>query len=314
MTSPEAYFLEVGEQVAQQTINSEAIYREYRRVAEAARPYSGGMYWKRVGEYEYLTKTGKRNSQMPIGARSDQTQGIYEAFHRKKNELEPRLATLRKSLVEAERFNKAAKAGRVPTIVVELLRVIEDHGLERHFTVVGTHALYAYEAAAGVRIVQKALATQDVDLLWDVRKRIKFETDMERIDRTMMGVLRQVDATFVLKELHHETAINARGFQVDFLRRMQEGDDPHPVRLTADIDDPWPVQARRAKVLAEAPVFEQPIISATGKLATMRTVSPAVFIEFKRWMAKQADREVLKRRRDATQADIVEMLIEQGRL
>ena len=41
----------------------------------------------------------------------------------------------------------------------------------------------------------------------------------------------------------------------------------------------------------------------------MRTVAPAIFIAFKRWMAKQADRDVLKVPRDALQADLVEALI-----
>lgn len=68
-------------------------------------------------------------------------------------------------LKEAERLNKAVKAGRVPNMVVALLQTLDEAGLEQHFAVVGTHALYAFEAAAGVRIVQGALATQDVDLL-----------------------------------------------------------------------------------------------------------------------------------------------------
>jgi hypothetical protein len=35
--------------------------------------------------------------------------------------------------------------------IVSLLQTLEEAGLGQHFTVVGTHALYAYEAAAGVR-------------------------------------------------------------------------------------------------------------------------------------------------------------------
>ena len=40
-------------------------------------------------------------------------------------------------------------------------------------------------------------------------------------------------------------------------------------------------------------------------------VHPATFVAFKRWLANQAEREALKRRRDVLQADAVEALLEQ---
>lgn len=64
--------------------------------------------------------------------------------------------------------------GRVPGVVIDVLNELERAGLGEHFTVVGTHALYAYETAAALRIEAGALATQGVDLLWDARKRIQF--------------------------------------------------------------------------------------------------------------------------------------------
>jgi len=181
--------------------------------------------------------------------------------------------------------------------------------------VVGTHALYAYEAAAGVRIVPGALATRDVDLLWDARRRMQFITDLERIDTSMLGVLQRVDPSFRRKELHNETAVNDRGFEVDFLRRMPVDGDPHPFRFSDDEGDLWPVQAARASVLTEAPRFEHVVISVTGRMALMTTIAPGAFVAFKRWMAASApQRQPLKRRRDALQADIVQSLLDEGLL
>jgi hypothetical protein len=250
-----------------------------------------------------------------VGPRSPDTEKIYDEFTARKRELEGRLKSLRGALTDAERLNKALKAGRVPNMVVSLLQTLEDAGLSQHFTVVGTHALYAYETAAGVRIVQGALATQDVDLLWDARKRVRFMTDIGRLGSSMLRVLQQADATFVRKEGQLETAINAKGFEVDFLRRQPEGDDPHPFRFSDDEDDLWPVQAVRASVLTNAPRFEHVVISATGRMALMRTVAPESFIEFKRWMvAKVPQRLESKRRRDLRQADIVQALLDKGLL
>jgi len=195
---------------------------------------------------------------------------------------------------------------------VGILQALEDSGLTDHFTVVGTHALYAYEMAAGVRIEQAALATLDVDLLWDARKRVQFLSDMAKLDDSVLGVLQRADKTFVRKEGQNESAINDSGFEVDFLRRMQEGDDPHPFRFSDDEGDIWPVQAMRASVLTSAAKFESVVVSATGRMAKMRTISPKTFVEFKNWLAEKAEtRDPVKRRRDARQAGIVQKLLDE---
>ena len=96
-----------------------------------------------------------------------------------------------------------------------------------------------------------ALATQDVDLLWDARRRVRFLADMARLDSSLLDVLRRADRSFERKEDQLETAINARGFEVDFLRRQPQDDDPHPFRFSDDEGDLWPVQARRAAGLQQ---------------------------------------------------------------
>lgn len=312
-------YIPLSDNAARQVIDSSTIFDEFMRVQAAARPYSGGMYWKRQGDYEYLVKTAPNNRQTRLGARSPEAEKIYTDFTSRKSELEARLASLREQLADAQRLNKALRAGRVPNTVVSVLQAIEAAGLGEHFTVVGTHALYAYEAAAGVRIVQGALATQDVDLLWDARKKVQFVSDMARLDSSMLQVLQQADKSFVRKKVHkevqNETAINDKGFEVDFLRRQPVDGDPHPFRLSGDEDDLWPVQAARASVLTCAPRFEHIVISATGRMVLMRTIAPETFVEFKRWMAEKAVyREEPKRRRDLRQAAIVQALMDEGLL
>jgi hypothetical protein len=308
-------YISLSDNAARQVVDSTTLFEEYHRVRAEARKYEGGMYWKRQGAYEYLTKTTPDNRQRRIAPRSPEAEQIYADFTSRKRETEARSKSLRAALTDAERMNKALKAGRTPALVVALLQAIEDAGLGAHFTVVGTHALYAYETAAGVRIVQGALATQDVDLLWDARTRVQFIADMEKVDASMLGILQRVDPSFKRKDRHNETAINDKGFEVDFLRRMPVGDDIHPFRFTDDEGDLWPVQAPRASVLTDAPRFEHLVISATGRMARMRTVAPQSFVEFKRWMGKKApNRPDAKRRRDLRQADIVASLITEGLL
>ena len=308
-------FLPLPDLAARQVIDATTVFTEHRRVQALARDVAGGMYWKRQGPYEYLVRTQPDNRQARIGPRSPETEATLASFSARKEAAETRLKALRQALTEAERLNKAVKAGRTPALVVTLLQTLDDAGLGEHFTVVGTHALYAYELAAGVRIVQAALATQDVDLLWDARRRVRFITDLARLDSSMLKVLQRADKTFERKPGQNETAINAQGFEVDFLRRQTEGDDPHPFRFSDDEGDLWPVQAARASVLTNAPRFEHPVISATGRMAMMRTVAPSTFVAFKRWMAESAPhRPEPKRRRDLRQADIVQALLDEGLL
>ena len=67
--------------------------------------------------------------------------------------------------------------------------------------------------------------------------------------------------------------------------------------------------------LYEAPAFEHPIVSVTGRMVLMRTVDPEIFVRCKRWLANQApDRDLHKRSRDLSQAEIVHVLLEEGRL
>jgi len=308
-------YLPLPDNAARQLIDSTTVFEEFRRVQARARQFAGGMYWKRQGAYEYLVRTQPDGRQSRIGPRSPGNEQVHEDFIAAKTETESRLRSLRAALKDAERLNKALKVGRVPSPVVAVLQAIEDAGLGPNFTVVGTHALYAYETAAGVRVVQGALATQDVDLLWDARKRVRFLTDLRELETSMLGVLQRADPSFRRKEGQNETAINDQGFEVDFLRRQPEGDDPHPFRFSDDEGDLWPVQATRASVLTNAPRFEHVVVSATGRMTLMRTIAPGSFVEFKRWMAKSAPgRPEMKKRRDLRQAEIVQGLMGEGLL
>jgi hypothetical protein len=307
----------ISDNAARQWIDACAIWAEYLKATDVAKPYACGMYWKKESAYEYLVKTHVGNKQERVGARSSQTEAIYKEFHKNKAAKEARLSSLTQALTQAQRQNKALKVGRTPELVVKLLNAVREAGLQQHFVVVGTHALYAYEAAAGVRIVPGALATQDVDLLWDARKRVQFVVDLRKDAGSMLALLHRVDPTFRRKsdEGHNESAVNDKGFEVDFLRREAQDGDPHPFRFSADEEDLWPVQAQRASILTQSPVFEHAVISATGRMANMRTVSPETFVVFKRWMVGHAlNREPTKRRRDSLQADIVQSLLDDGLL
>lgn len=192
--------LTISDNAARQAIDAANLWAEYLHAQSAAQPYGGGMYWKKEGSYEYLVKTLAGNKQQRLGARSSDTEHIYTSFHARKQAIEARLASLAAALGEAQRLNKAVRVGRTPDMVVKILNALREAGMERHFRVVGTHALYAYESCAGVRIDLGTLATQDVDVFGDAKRKVEFLVDLPGDVGAVLAVLQRVDASFRQKD------------------------------------------------------------------------------------------------------------------
>ena len=306
---------ELSPAITRQYIDAVAVFDALADATFEAAQVRGGMYWHAgpasSPDSKYLVRTTPAGAETSLGARTPETQAIYDKFTQRKLASTERLAGLKTALNQQQRMNRALRVGRVEPLVVALLNRLASTQLSQHFRVVGTHALYAYEAAAGVRLDAEAMATRDIDLLWDTRKRIIFSTQLARVDSSMLGVLKKVDATFRMRQSQKYTAVNKDGFEVDIIRREQTGGDPHPIKLSDEDEDFWVSQARRANVLLDSPGFSAVIVATNGTMARMNTVHPATFVVFKRWLAQQADRDPLKRRRDVLQADAVQVLVDQ---
>ncbi len=304
--------IDIGTDARRQFIDAQSVFSAWEEASDSADDVRGGMYWKRQGKTDYLIRTSPTNTQKSLGSRSGETETIYEKFVARKTKVEARVAMLAAELSRHQRMNRALFVGRAPQILVDILNTLSRAGLAEHFTVIGTHALYAYEAAAGVRFGSvDALATQDVDLLWDTRKKVSFATRMKVMGSSMVGLLQKVDPTFEIRQDQQYTVVNSKGFEVDIIRREASDGDPHPLRLTDDAEDLWAVQAKKAGVLLSGPGFSSMIVSPSGYMARMETISPLSFVKFKRWMAVQPDRDPMKISRDSLQADLAEQLIEE---
>lgn len=306
--------LETSATISRQYIDAVSVFEALEEALEDAAQVRGGMYWHAgpptSPDSKYLVRTTPAGAETSLGARTAELDAIYARFTQRKRESTERVSGLQAALVQQQRLNRALRVGRVDPLVVALLNRLASTKLSEHFRVVGTHALYAYEAAAGVRLDADALATRDIDLLWDTRKRIIFSTQLARVDSSMLGVLKKVDATFRIRKSQKYTAVNKDGFEVDIIRRERAGDDPHPIKLSAEDEDFWVVQARRANVLLDSPGYSAVIVASNGTMARMNTVHPATFVAFKQWMSTQPEREALQRRRDVLQADTVQEMLE----
>ncbi len=89
--------------------------------------------------------------------------------------------------------------GRVPRAAAQILRALDKAGLLGDgIFVVGTHALYAYEARSGVIFEPGLLATSDLDLLADVRSRLVLAID-DKEREGILPILKSVDPTFYVQ-------------------------------------------------------------------------------------------------------------------
>lgn len=293
-----------------QYIDAETIFLELLRVRDEQKETRGSMFWRSVGSTPYLIRESSGGAQKSLGPQSTQTQLIFDKFQTKKTALTLRLKSLTAAAQSQQRINKALRVGRVPTIVVKTLTALRDAGLHEHFLTIGTHALYAYESACGVRFVPDALATQDIDLLFDSRKRLSFVSKLKKMDTSFIGALQKADPTFRVKSDQKQTAINATGFEVDVIRRMTVDADPHPLKMSDFDDDLWAVQISDGNKILGSRRFSQVVVSETGHMSVMNTIDPNLFVSLKTKLSQSTSRDPKKRPKDALQAKLVQALID----
>lgn len=295
---------------ARQYIDAETVFLELLRVRAEQKETRGSMFWREVSGASYLIRESAGGAQKSLGPKDTQTELIFQKFQANKETLAQRLKSLSTAAQSQQRMNKALRVGRVPTVVVKTLNALRDAGLHDHFLTIGTHALYAYEAACGVRFMPDALATQDIDLLFDSRKRLSFVSKLKKMDSSFIGALQKADPTFRVMSDQKQTAINSAGFEVDVNRRMTTDADPHPLKMSEFDDDLWAVQIRDGNKILGARRFSQVIVSETGHMAVMNTMDPKMFVALKTSLSQTPGRDPRKRPKDALQAKLVQALID----
>jgi hypothetical protein len=302
-------FVELTESQKRQYIDAESVFRALEQAQAEALTVRGSMFWREQSGRRYLIRMTASGAQKSLGPDTPENRQIHDRFSERKATTESRVQSLKAALKEQQRLNRALRVGRVPNVVVGTLQALAQAGLQEHFLTVGTHALYAYETAAGVRVQSAATATRDIDLLFDTQKRLSLVTQLARLDTSLLGVLRKADKTFAVRREQLQTAVNADGFEVDIIRRTARDGDPHPLRMSDDDADIWAVQVPSGQMLLSSSRFSQVLVATSGAMARMHTVHPADFARIKQTLAARADRDPLKKSKDELQAQVTEQLL-----
>ena len=307
-------FVELNSDQRREAVNSQQRFQAYQAAAARRKSFRGSMVWSTSRGNDYLLRVGYdkagHRKQVSLGPRDEKTEATKAEFERGREEAEQGLHAIQSAMTRQAAVNRALGLGRVPSLSARILRLIQASGLlGAHIRVVGTHAIYAYEAAAGVHIDAALTATGDLDLLLDARRRLSFVATEGVEEASLIRLLQKVDKSFVRSNQTFR-AVNDEGYLVDLVKPLR--DPPwanEPARIGADADDLSAVEIAGRSWLESAPAFEATAIDERGQPLQIIAPDPRVFAVHKHWLSKQPDREPIKRMRDAKQAQCVADLV-----
>lgn len=295
---------------AKAIIDSQQQYDALLEARRQANSYRGGMHWKTIAGREYLYRTIGKTAKS-LGARSPETEARAAEFLKRKDELDGRMRALNEAVRIAAGINRVHRAGHVPNEVAEICSALDQAGLlDKNITVIGTNAMHAYEALAGVRFPDDIMATTDMDLLWNHNSKLSVATSEAVEQGGLIGILQSVDKTYQIKGDQPFRAVSQSGYMVDLIRQMPDppwADEPDRF-FQQDLvaTDIW-----NMKWMLGAPRIIQTAVALNGRPFRIAAPDPRAFAMFKLWLGTECDdREPLKRQRDLAQADAVIRLIE----
>lgn len=307
-------FQELDNDQRRERVNTQQRYAAWRDATVRARSYRGSLVWHEMKGEVYLVRSyydasGNRR-QKSEGKRGSGTETLKAEWDQGRAEAAERLKSIRDAVTRQSAINRAIGLARVPLVGARIIRAIDDAGLLGNgIRIVGTNAIYAYEAAAGVMVDPGITTTQDIDLLMDARRRLRIAASEAIPERTLIALLKQVDKSFE-RTAQSFRAGNKEGYLVDLIR---------PLRAP-----PW--QQERERIgeaggelssaaidglawLESAPAFETVVTDERGGPLRIVTTDPRVFAAHKLWISRRPDRDPVKRRRDEAQAAVVGQIV-----
>jgi hypothetical protein len=284
-------------------VDAVQLYQHFLDLRREYQEFRGGLHWKTVGSREYLVKSLDRmGHQRSMGLRSARTDTLLRQFTERKSELRKQLDSLEEELARRAKFCVAAGVNRVPRIAADIVRLLDSKGvLGSHLLILGSHAIYAYEFAAGVQLKAGLLQTSDLDTLLDRKADLELAGEVRTAG--LLGLIQKVDKSFKLARQRSFRAVNARGFMVDLIRA------PSADRTSASSlgrgEDLIAEPLHGLEWFSDAPRMTQIVIAENGYPVRFAVPDPRVFALHKMWLSLQPTRDPMKRKRDYRQGEAV---------
>ncbi|QOR39015.1 hypothetical protein HNO52_11175 [Billgrantia diversa] len=288
-------------------VNAIQLFEALEHHRAQARQVKGSMHWKRIQgrEYLYHAYTGGKNHS--LGPRSAETEAIRKAFDARKAEYRLREQSLKEQLQVHSAYIRANRLNRFPIAGARAIRALQRKAVP--FRMIGTNALYAYEARSGVLIEPEHLATADIDVLMVTRQGLRIVTALE--GETLLSVIQSSDRSFQpLTDTPFEfRAANAKGYMIDLITQAVDPMTVSDFERHLERGDWKPVGIDSLKWAIASPRFEATVFDERGMPLRLSTVDPRAFVLHKWHVSQQPDREPVKRYRDEAQARLVATLL-----
>ena len=304
------YYNNLDARSVRERVNMEQIWTAWLEAEQRRRhSFTGFLDWEKRSGKDYLYSR-KRGVVKSLGRRSPETERIRSAFHDGREKNASRLAELSEEMNRQAAILRALGLGRLPVPAARILRAIRLAAPDATIRVIGTNALYAYEAMAGVTFDAASTATGDIDILVDDRNRLKLMTE-ENDQPSLIGLIqRDVDRSFQARGPRDFRLTNNTGYMVEFIR--PEPRPPHrrmPGAAPLAEGDVAPAPIRGLQWLINVPHVDTVAIDERGFPAPVRAADPRFWAAHKLWLAERQDREAQKKLRDGQQAQILLDLI-----
>jgi len=307
-------FKELNGDQRRELVNTRQRFAAYHEAEERVRAYHGSMTWTQMRGREYLVrshygKSGVRR-QSSLGPRSKETDAIKQDYEHGRSEAQDRLKNLKAVIARQAAINRALGLGRVPLIGARIIRALDRAMLlGSGIRVLGTNAIYAYEAAAGVHIDPGLTTTEDIDLLLDARSGVTFAASEGVSQPSLLRLLQKIDHSFQ-RSAQTFRAVNSDGYLVDLIKPLRNPPwRRESQRLGGDADDLLATEIEGLAWHESAAPFEAVAIDEKGAPCRIVATDPRVWVAHKLWLSARHDREPIKRRRDEAQARVVGHLV-----
>lgn len=309
-------FIELNNDQRREKVNSDQRFAALKEAQGKAKSFRGSLVWHTVNNIDHLMRSyydsnGARRQKVE-GRRSPATEAQKADWEAARAAAQETLSARQEQMERQSAVNRALRLGRVPFLAARIIRAIDDAGLlGEGIRVVGTNAIYAYEAAAGVFVDPGITSTEDIDLLMDARRSLRIMADANVEDGALINLLRKVDRSFERSSATFR-ALNRDGYLVDLIKPLA---NPAWKRSRETVgkagDELVAVEIAGLAWLENAPAFEAVAIDEKGGPLRLIVPDPRIFAAHKFWVSKQVDREPIKRLRDLAQAQAVALLATQ---
>jgi len=275
---------------SRQLVNLRTRYEVWMEAESGLDTLAYDLRRKRVGDHDYLYEIFDRDGNgKSLGPLTPELKRRFDDYRIQKQALKERRKVSWSAVQESCRLYRNLRLPLLSSEAGALLREADKRRmLGDKIMVVGTNAMPAYSIEAAGQINDAPDETEDFDLAW-------VEAHVAEGTQPLWAMLKAVDATFTINSERKFQARNAKAYEVEVLVA------PSRKAGMFRTDQPCPVPLAEQEWLLNGRMVDQVVVCRDATPARIVAPDPRWFALQKLWMAKQAKRNPLKRRKDELQ-------------